>query len=187
MSVPSPSHYLFADAIFLLIFSGGDPDMHLHDVSIYKHTDDSSSLLMSHGSQITTLSSNCGHHPHHFVTKYVYPVNKIFLGSFSNDMILKFYLSPCFFRCSLMRWASNVLHVPPHQLRGKEDICPLFGRMSLGFQSLWTSKFAMEFVFFKKYKELKTLNGHWGVRHHKRRRGRPPMDANADCRHHLRI
>jgi len=53
MSVPSPSHYLFADAIFLLIFSGSDdPDMHLHDVYVYIYTntqlDDSSSLLMSH-------------------------------------------------------------------------------------------------------------------------------------------
>jgi len=38
MSVPSPSHYLFADGIFLLIFSGSDPDMHLHDVYVYIQT-----------------------------------------------------------------------------------------------------------------------------------------------------
>jgi hypothetical protein len=45
----------------------------------------------------------------------------------------------------------NVLNAPPHQLRGNErGYMPLFGRMSLGFQSLRTPKFDMEFCLLKK-------------------------------------
>jgi hypothetical protein len=46
MPVPSPSRHSLTDGIFLRIFSGSDPDMHLHDVYVYTNTES------SHGSQL---------------------------------------------------------------------------------------------------------------------------------------
>lgn len=58
---------------------------------------------------------------------------------------------------------------------------PLFGRMSLGFQSLWTSKFDIEFVFFFKKIQI-AKDTEWPLRWEapKMQNGKGTHGCNAD-------
>jgi hypothetical protein len=64
-------------------------------------------------------------------------------------------------------------------------ICPLFGRMSPGSRSLWTSKpdrLTPSFmcIYQKGTKSWRYVNGHWGVRHTTRARAAVTHGTSGD-------
>lgn len=196
MPVPSASHYSFPDGIFLPIFSGEWlilTCISMMCVCVCTNTQKiqfpHSWLVMGmvHKSSSKTLSQSS--------SSFCHPDSCTLLNDFGGLLVVTWYFfidftcrHPFFARNST---TSHVLHVHPsppieedkEKEKEKENrvylvICPLFGRMSPGSRSLWTSKPdrlipSFMCIYQKGTKSWRYVNGHWGVRHTTRARAAP--------------